>query len=98
MPLRQYTDVAAWFGKITVSFDAYRRENEALRLMLIEKGLTQAQIRREVKRRVQRLEPFEEAHVLCRKVCEEIHKQMQEHDPLEKLAEKIPKMDKGKMS
>jgi DNA polymerase III delta prime subunit len=78
--------------------DAYHRENEALRLILLERGLTRAQIRRAVKRRVQSLEPFEEASVLLHRVCEEIQKRIQESDALQQLAKTLPRKDKKEMN
>jgi len=89
---------AEFWGDILTMHDTYRRENEALRQMLIDKGLTPAQIRRGVKRRVQSLEPFEEAAVLSRRVCEEMQKRTQESDPLEQLAKTLPKKDLKDMS
>ena len=89
---------ARFWGDQLVIGDKYRRENEALRQMLIDKGLTRAQIRRGVQRRVQSLEPFEEASVLCRRVCEEMQKWMQEHDPLEQIAKTLSKKDLKNMS
>ncbi len=91
-------DIGKWFGDVALMLDRYRRENEALRLMLLEKGSTKAQIRRGVKRRVDFLEPYEEASVLLRTTCEEILKSIRESDPLEQLAKTLPEKDKSEMS
>jgi hypothetical protein len=45
-------DIGKWFGDVALLIDRYHRENEALRLMLLEKGLTRAQIHQGVKRRL----------------------------------------------
>jgi hypothetical protein len=66
--------------------------------MLLEKGLTKAQIRQGVKRRSDFLGPYEEASVLFRRVCEEILKSIRESDPLEQLAKTLPEKDKREMS
>jgi hypothetical protein len=91
-------DFWQWQQDLLSMLDRYRRENEALRLMLVDKGLTRAQIRRGVKRRVESLEPYEEASVLCRRVCEEMRKRIEEDDPVARLAKMQPKKDLKEMS
>jgi len=45
-PAGEYFDWWQWQQDLVSMLDRYRRENEALRLMLVDKGLTRAQILR----------------------------------------------------
>src|SRR5438105_5023919 len=93
-----YFDFWQWQQNLLSMLDRFRRENEALKLMLLDKGLTRAQILRGVKRRVASLEPYEEATLLCRRVCEEVRKRIEEDDRLVQLAKNLPKKEKNEMS
>ena len=93
-----YLDIAKISGDMLSMIDRYRREVEALQQLLLEKGMTRAQMRREVKRRVTYLGSYEEASVLFRRVCEEILERIQADDPLVQLARKLPKKEKHEMS
>ena len=93
-----YVDIAKVSGDMLSMIDRYRREVEALQQMLLEKGMTRAQLRREVKRRVTYLGSYEEASVLFRRVCQEILDRIQADDPLVQLARTLPKKHKKEMN
>ena len=97
MPSPGYVDMGQWFADVALMLDRYRRENEALQQILLERGMTRAQIRRGVRQRVKFLQSHEEASVLFRKVCEQIETKIREDDALEQIAKNLPKVEKSRM-
>jgi hypothetical protein len=92
-----YLDMAKVSGDMLSMIDRLRREVEALEQMLLEKGMTRTQVRREVKQRVKYLGSYEEASVLFRRVCQEILERIHAEDPLVQLAKKLPKKERKEM-
>jgi hypothetical protein len=82
------------FAEMTRSLDAYRRENAALRDLLLERGLKQQLIRREVRKRMKNYQIYEEATALNRKVCQGILDLLRTNDPLENVLENSAKTGK----
>lgn len=91
-------DLPKFAGNASRIAHAYQRENEVLKLMLVERGLTTTKIRQAVKRHLKHLEPYEEASVLFDRVLREMQRRLEEVDPLTQLAETLPEKDKKRMS
>jgi hypothetical protein len=86
------------FGKfsadVALAMDGYRRENEALIDMLLERGLKRKQIRREVRKRVKYYRSYEGAFSIFEKVCQRMRSLVLESDPLTNVVENLSKMKK----
>lgn len=91
-------DLPKFAGDASRIANSYRRENEVLRSMLVERGLTTAQIRQAVRRHLKHLEPYEEASVQFDRVVREMQRRLEETDPLTQLAKTLPEKDKNRMS
>ena len=86
--------IAKVYADTVLLLDAYRRENEVLRMMLLERGLTRPMIRREVKKRVKYFRQWEEASALFQRVLQETQTLLHETDPVTKIVESLGKTKK----
>lgn len=82
-------DLGTVFGEMALLLDRYRKENDLLRAMLRERGLTKQQLRREVKKRLAYLDSFEEAFVLFSRVTRKMLDILDQDDHADLLA-RIP--------
>lgn len=91
-------DLPKFVGDAVRIVHAYRQENEVLKMMLVERGLTVAKIRLAVKRHLKHLEPHEEASAQFDRVLREMQRRLAEEDPLTQIAKTLPEKDKNRMS
>ena len=76
------------------AMDDYRRENEALREMLLERGLKQRQIQREVRKRVKQFRAHAGAFERFEKVCQRMQAILVSTGPLANAVENLSKTKK----
>lgn len=81
-------------GDMSRAMDGYRRENEALREILLERSLKQRQIRTEVRKRVKGTRDYEGAFEILEKVCQRMQALLLATDPLANAVENLAKTKK----